>query len=150
LNYITLRYANVFGPRQDLHGEAGVNAIFLEKMLRNEPCTIFGNGLKTRDYIYIKDIINANILATNSNFNGPINIGSGIETTDQEVFDTCKKAANYQKEPIYEKVREGEAMHSCIDITLAKEILNWQPKYNYKQGINETVGFYRKKLNYHS
>lgn len=146
-DYIVLRYPNVFGPRQDPHGEAGVNAIFIGQMLKNQPCKIFGDGSKTRDYVYVKDVVRANMLAMTSNFNGILNIGSAIETSDQQVFDTCKKATGYKKDPIYEDVREGEIQNISLDAALAKKVINWKPEYTYGQGIKDTVPFYKKKLN---
>jgi UDP-glucose 4-epimerase len=146
-DYIVLRYPNVFGPRQDPHGEAGVNAIFIGQMLKNQSCKIFGDGTKTRDYVYVKDIVRANLLAMKSDFNGILNLGSGIETSDQEVFDTCKNATGYNKEPIYEDARPGEIQNICLDASRAKEVLGWKPEYTYEDGVKETVPFYKEKLN---
>lgn len=146
LNYTILRYANIFGPRQDPAGEAGVNAIFITNMLRGDDCFIFGDGSKTRDYVYIEDIVKANILAMNSEFIGVLNIGSGVEISDKEVFDTCKKITKYKKEPKYVEFKTCEVKHNCLDNTLAKRVLNWGPKVYYEKGIKRMIPFYKQLI----
>lgn len=141
-----LRYSNVFGPRQNPEGEAGVIAIFTYKMLKNVHPVIFGKGDKTRDYIFVSDIVEANILAMENNINGIYNIGTGKETSDQEVFDTLARALNYQAKPVYGEVRKGEVYRICLNCEKAKRELGWQSGVNFKDGIDLTVDYLKKKF----
>ena len=145
LRYTAFRYGNVYGPRQDPHGESGVVAIFSEQMLKGIHPTIFGDGTKTRDYIHIDDIVEANILVTDSAGDGEVfNLGWGKEVTDFEVFDAVRRAMGIQVEPIYSKKRSGELDRICLDITKAKSQLNWEPKVSLEDGIPLAVEYYKK------
>ncbi|MEE8471901.1 MAG: NAD-dependent epimerase/dehydratase family protein [Dehalococcoidia bacterium] len=143
LDYVILRYANVYGPRQNPQGEAGVVSIFATQMLKGERPTIFGEGDKTRDYVYVSDVVEANILAMGRGRMSIYNIGTGVETSDQEVFDTLARALRYRGAPIYEPVRKGEVERSCLDWTRAREGLGWRPAVDFEQGISRAVGYYR-------
>jgi UDP-glucose 4-epimerase len=147
LTYTVLRYANVYGPRQDPHGEAGVVGIFSENLLNGLDCTIFGDGSKTRDYVYIDDVVQANILAMTKGDNDVFNIGRGIETTDFEIFDAVRKALGVKVEPKYAEKRKGEIDRIALAAAKAKKILGWEPKIGVEEGIRRAVAFYRKKLN---
>ncbi len=144
--YTVLRYANVYGPRQDPHGEAGVVGIFSENILNGLPCIIFGDGSKTRDYVFISDIVTANALAASKGDNEIINIGRGIETTDFEIFDAVRKALGANVEPEYAEKRKGEIDHIALAADKAKKLLGWEPKVSLADGIRKAAEFYRKKL----
>ena len=143
LDYISLRYPNVYGPRQNPNGEAGVIAIFTGKMLNGQRPTIYGNGKQTRDYVYVKDIVDANIIAQESNKNGCYNIGTGKETSVLKIFETLKKETNFDKEPIFDKPRAGEIYRICLNPLKIKRELGWEAKHNIEQGIKKTIEYYK-------
>lgn len=148
LPYTVLRYPNVYGPRQDSHGEAGVVAIFTEQMLDGKQPTIFGDGAKTRDYVYVGDLVNANMMAM---FNpaeldgGCYNLGWGKEIKDIEVFEAVRDALGFSVEPIFDEKRPGEIDRICLNNTKAKKELNWSPKVEFQEGIKLTTEFYKER-----
>lgn len=145
LNFTILRYPNVYGPRQSPHGEAGVVAIFSELLLQNIRPTIFGDGSKTRDYVYVDDIINANMIVLNNVGNGEIyNLGWGKEISDLEVFRTVRRALASNIEPIFGKKRPGEIDHISLDSSKAMEKLKWGPKVTFEEGIKLATQYYQK------
>ena len=144
LPYIALRFANVYGPRQDPHGEAGVVAIFTQKMLKGEQPIINGDGLQTRDYVYVKDVAKANVAALTSNFVGAINIGTGIETNVNELFHKIKSLIGANVIEKHGPPKKGEQKRSVLNWQRAKEILNWQPQYSLDEGLKETVEWFKK------
>lgn len=139
LSYIVLRYPNVFGPRQTPHGEAGAVAIFSGLLLDGKPCTIFGDGSKTRDYVFIGDIVRANVLALQTDFCGIVNIGSGSGTSDRQVYDAVAAVVGTKLQPSYTAVRPGEVMHICLNATRAFKILCWNPSVPFPEGVRRTV-----------
>jgi UDP-glucose 4-epimerase len=139
LNYIALRYSNVYGPRQDSHGEAGVVAIFGEKMRKNETPVINGDGKQTRDYVYVKDVAAANLKALATNYCGEINIGTSEETDVNQLAQMLKKETGYTGEIKHGAAKLGEQKRSCLDVKKAKEILNWTPQKSFAEGIAETI-----------
>jgi UDP-glucose 4-epimerase len=143
LDYTSLRYPNVYGPRQDPHGEAGVVAIFALQLLTGRQPVIFGDGSKTRDYCYVADIVDANILALGSDVSGIYNLGRGIEVTDLEVFETVRDAVGSQTEPVFAEVRPGEVEHIALDASKAQRELGWQWKVDLTGGIAAAVEYYR-------
>lgn len=144
LNFTILRYPNVYGPRQSPHGEAGVVAIFSELILQNKRPTIFGDGSKTRDYVYVDDIITANMLVIGDRGNGEIyNLGWGREISDLEVFLEVKRALASAIEPVFSKKRPGEIDHISLDSTKAKRELNWIPKIHFGKGIELSTQYYK-------
>jgi UDP-glucose 4-epimerase len=145
LDHVVLRYPNVYGPRQDPHGEAGVVAIFALALLAGEPCTIFGDGTKTRDYCYVGDIAEANLAALNSPATGVYNLGRGIEVTDLEIFETVRQAVGVDAEPTYAPVRPGEVVRIALDATKAQRELGWRWKVDLAEGVRRAVEFYRAK-----
>lgn len=145
LPYIVMRYPNVFGPRQTPHGEAGVVSIFTGLLLADKPCTIFGDGSKTRDYVFIADVVRANLLALTSSYNGILNIGSGKGTSDQQVYDAVAAAVGSPLKPNYTAVRPGEVMHICINGATAKQVLGWEPQVPVADGIARTVVYIRQQ-----
>ncbi|MBZ0169613.1 UDP-glucose 4-epimerase [Candidatus Methylomirabilis lanthanidiphila] len=140
-----LRYANVYGPRQDPAGEAGVVAIFSRQMLAGERPTIFGDGTKTRDYVYVDDIVAANLLAmAEKQASGrSYNIGLGREVSDRQIFESVRRAVGAALEPILASKRPGEIDRICLDASLAKAELGWEPTIFLEEGIARTVAFYR-------
>jgi UDP-glucose 4-epimerase len=143
LSYIALRYANVYGPRQNPLGEGGVIAIFCGKMLAGEQPTIFGSGDKSRDYVFVSDIVQANLLAADSGETGIFNIGTGIETYDNTIFEMISSECGYFKGPKYNPERKGEIKRMRLDNTRATQHLGWKPRVGTKEGISQTVMYYR-------
>jgi UDP-glucose 4-epimerase len=143
LSYAVLRYSNVYGPKQNPKGEAGVVAIFAGQMLQGQRPTIFGKGDKTRDYVYVSDVVTANLLAMEKAENGVYNIGTSIETSDQEMFSLLAELIGYQGKPQYALVRRGEIYRICLDCLKAEKELGWQPQFSLREGLTETVNYYR-------
>lgn len=146
LSYTVLRFANVYGPRQNPQGEGGVVAIFAGKMLSNEQPTIYGAGDKSRDYINVADIVRANLLAIESPANGIYNIGTGRETLDQQIFDLIAKECHYSGLAKYADERPGEIKRMVLDITRAQQELKWTPRVSIEEGITDTILYYRSQL----
>ncbi len=146
LEYVILRYPNVYGPRQDPHGEAGVVAIFSLQLLTGKQPTIFGDGGKTRDYCYVSDIVDANILALSSPSGGVYNLGRGIEVSDLEVFESVQEAVGSDIQPAYAEVRPGEVEHIALDATKAEQELGWKWKVDLIGGVATAVEFYRQQI----
>jgi UDP-glucose 4-epimerase len=147
LNFTVLRYPNVYGPRQSPHGEAGVIAIFSEQILKNKRPTIFGDGSKTRDYVYVGDIVTANMTVLNNSGNGEIyNLGWGREITDYEVFETVRRSLLSNIEPIFDQKRPGEIEHISLDSSKATKALGWKPKITFEEGVNLATKYYAGKL----
>ena len=139
------RYGNVYGPRQNPHGEAGVVAIFTGQFLRGEQPTIFGDGTKTRDYIYISDIVAANIAALDAaGDNETYNIARGIGVSDYEIFDAVGAACDSSMQPKYAPVRPGEPQHISLDPAKAMQSLSWQPRVSLPDGVIQVVEHYRE------
>lgn len=146
LDWTALRYANVYGPRQDPHGEAGVIAIFAGRMFNNEKCKINGDGSHTRDYVYIGDVAKTNLLAlTKKTKHKAFNIGTNIATSTLDVFKTLKKEINYKKEPIFGP-EVPEVINIRLDYSLAKKELGWKPKVKLQEGIKKTVEWLKKDI----
>ncbi|NLO26990.1 MAG: NAD-dependent epimerase/dehydratase family protein [Actinobacteria bacterium] len=146
LEYVILRYPNVYGPRQDPHGEAGVVAIFSLQLLTRQRPTIFGDGGKTRDYCHVSDIVDANILSLSSPSGGIYNLGRGIEVSDLEVFENVQEAVGSDVRPIYAEVRPGEVEHMALNATKAEEELGWRWKVDMIGGVATTVESYRQQI----
>jgi UDP-glucose 4-epimerase len=145
INYVALRYANVYGPRQDPHGEAGVVAIFCGRMLQDEPVTIYGDGEQTRDYVYVGDVVRANLAAVKSSVSGAFNIGTGVETSVNTLFRTLAEAAGSRRDPTYGAARPGEQLRSVISPARAAKELPWQPQVSLADGLAQTYGFFRDR-----
>ena len=138
-----MRYANVYGPRQNPHGEAGVVAIFTTKLLKGEQPVINGDGKQTRDYVYVKDVVEANWLSTISNFCGPVNIGTGIETDVNDLFMRLASLTGSDAKEVHASAKAGEQKRSVVANGKALEILGWNPTVSLKEGLNDTVKFFR-------
>jgi UDP-glucose 4-epimerase len=138
-----LRYANVYGPRQNPHGEAGVVAIFAARLLDGRPCTIYGDGCQTRDYVFVEDVARANLLAAQRGFSGAVNVGTGLETDVNQVFEVMAAAAGVRASPQFAPGRAGEQKRSCIDPARAAELLGWGPRVELADGLARTVEYFR-------
>ncbi len=140
LDYTILRYPNVYGPRQDPAGEAGVVAIFSERIRAGRRPTIFGDGTKTRDYVFVGDLVRANLLVTGDAGSREVfNLGWGEEVTDREVFEAVRDALGADVEPVYEERRPGEVERICLDASKAERELGWRPEVSFREGVRRTV-----------
>jgi len=144
MNYTSLRFPNVYGPRQDPHGEAGVVAIFSQLMLSGKRPKIFGDGTMTRDYVYVGDVVDANMLALDKGDGMAMNLGWGTEITVQQIFDGVRDAVGCDIEPDYVPERLGEVAHISLDASLAKKTLGWEAKVELLDGLARAVDFYRR------
>lgn len=143
LDYVSLRYSNVYGPRQDPYGEAGVVAIFIQMMCKGEQPVIYGDGEQTRDFVYVGDVANANVLAIkNSTGEHVFNIGTGVETSVNQLFDCLKEIINPLIEKKYASARQGEQKRSVIDNLLAGRILLWKPEVSLAYGLKKTHEYF--------
>lgn len=140
---VILRYANVYGPRQNSKGEAGVVAIFATRMLQNDSVSIFGDGDQTRDYVYVGDIVEANIAALNARQSGTYNIATGKETTVNELARIIKENLNSQSEINYEGARSGELRNSSLDSTRAFQELEFEAVTSIEEGLKKTIQWYK-------
>ena len=145
LRFTVLRYANVYGPRQDSHGEAGVVAIFSELLLEGKTPTIFGDGTKTRDYVFVSDIVQANVLALDAGDGGAYNVGTGREVSDDQVFAAVRDAVGVKIEAVHSEFRKGEVQRIALDASRIRDELGWRPRVAIEQGIPKAVEFYRAK-----
>ncbi len=143
--FISLRYSNVYGPRQNAHGESGVIAIFTEMIAAGQSPTINGDGTHTRDYVYVTDVAKANVLALNSDFVGELNIGTQTEISTNEVFRKVVAEMGVEIEEIHTAERPGEQVTSSLDYSKAKQILGWEPQVNFDEGVSKVVAWYRNK-----
>jgi UDP-glucose 4-epimerase len=144
LQYTVLRYPNVFGPRQDPHGEAGVVAIFTGKMLDNEPVTINGDGEQTRDFVFVRDCARANLLAVSvDHAPGIYNIGWGRPTSINEIFTNLAKITGYTQPVSNGPAKVGETRHIYLDASKANRDLAWSPTLSLEEGLRETVEYFR-------
>jgi len=140
--HVSLRYGNVYGPRQDPHGEAGVVAIFFNKLRDGERPTIFGNGRQTRDYVYVGDVVRATLAAQDVD-GGVYNVGTGRETSVVELLDLCLAVAGKEVEPEFAPERPGELQRSVLDPSLAVDELGWRPERSLEDGLRETWESFR-------
>ncbi|MBX5481074.1 MAG: SDR family oxidoreductase [Myxococcaceae bacterium] len=145
LSYVALRYANVYGPRQNPHGEAGVVAIFSKRLVAGQPCTIFGDGGQTRDFVFGPEVARANYLAFEKDYVGAVNIGTGIETSVNALYQGLADAAGTKLPPQYAPGKPGEQRRSVVDPSLAKKVLGWEPTVPLEEGLRRTIAFFRAK-----
>jgi UDP-glucose 4-epimerase len=144
ITYTALRYANVYGPRQDPHGEAGVVAIFCGRLLEGKACTIYGDGGQTRDYVFAGDVAAANFLAAERRFDGPLNVGTGVETDVNALYAILAKAAGVSRPAEHAPARLGEQRRSCIDARAALAAIGWRPEVAVADGLARTLEHFRK------
>ena len=146
IDYVALRYANVYGPRQDPHGEAGVVAIFCGRMLEGKPSTIFGDGEQTRDYIFVGDVARANVAALGAKASDAFNIGTGVETSVNQLYRSLASAAGLKTPPSYAPARPGEQRRSVISPARAAQALGWRPEVTLDDGLKRTFAFFKERF----
>ena len=146
LEYVSLRYANVYGPRQDGNGEAGVVGIFSQKMLNGDQPVINGNGRQTRDFIYVDDIVEANVAALTKTAHGIYNVGTGQETTINELFGILAKLINPAVREVHGPAKKGEQQRIALDAGRLQRELEWETKVPLQDGLAKTVEYYRQTV----
>lgn len=142
---VSLRYANIYGPRQDIGGEGGVVAIFAHGMLTGKPVRIFGSGKQTRDFVFVEDAVRAAISAMDHSVSGIFNVGTGKETDVITVFRKLKALTGSQTAETHTAAYSGEVMRSCLDARSARKTLGWTPKISLDEGLKRTVEWLRKR-----
>jgi UDP-glucose 4-epimerase len=145
LTYAALRYANVYGPRQNPHGEAGVVAIFCLRMLAGKQAMINGDGLYTRDFVYVGDVVSANLAALESDVIGHFNVGTGRQCDINQVFRMIAERVGAAVEEVHGPPRPGDQRTSALDSTLIGEKLGWRPQVSLEEGLTETVDWFRAR-----
>ncbi|PXF52977.1 MAG: GDP-mannose 4,6-dehydratase [Candidatus Methanophagaceae archaeon] len=149
LNTISLRYFNVYGPRQDPHSEyAAVIPRFVSRILKGEPPIIYGDGQQTRDFTFVKDVVNANILAMKSDATGVYNIASGRRISIQELATLITRLTGRDRdvEPVFDKPRKGDVRHSLADISRARADMGYKPEYSLERGLEETIRWFKLEM----
>ena len=144
LQYFILRYANIYGQRQNPHGEAGVVAIFCRKLVDNQTPTINGNGKQTRDYVHVSDVVQANLSTLDYQETGMVNIGTGVETTVNDIFNHLSSFSGNNIESAYGPEKKGEQQRSVLSNALAKQVLNWEPTISIEDGLSQTFEYFKK------
>jgi len=143
INHVILRYANIYGPRQNPHGEAGVVAIFAKRMLEGQAPTINGDGKQTRDYVFVKDVVRANLLALNYQGSNVFNIGTGLETDVNQLFQTLRKWLNPSCPELHGPAKQGEQLRSVISSQKIKKELGWAPESGLSEGLHQSAEFFK-------
>ena len=146
LETTALRYSNVYGPRQDPHGEAGVVAIFAERLLRGQTAIVNGDGEQTRDFVYVGDVVRANLAALERGDGISVNIGTGVETSVNTVFRLLRDLAGSRQEEIHGPAMPGEQQRSCLENRMASYELGWYPELSLEEGLALTLDFFREKI----
>jgi UDP-glucose 4-epimerase len=144
LSYAALRYANVYGPRQDPHGEAGVVAIFTRRLLRGERARINGDGRQTRDFVYVGDVADANARALTSDVVGSFNVGTGVETDVTTIFQLLKRLTSSNQAEEHGPPMPGEQRRSVVDARKIEKVLGWRPQTSLEAGLDATVRYFRQ------
>lgn len=146
INYTSLRYSNVYGPRQNAHGEAGVVAIFTDRMLRGEQCYINGDGENTRDFVFVEDVVEANVQALLGDLSGKYNICTEKSISINQVFDIINQLSGANLERLYKEAKLGEQKHSCLSYSKINKVIGWEPKTEINNGLEKTVEYFKNKL----
>ncbi len=146
LSYVALRYANVYGPRQDPFGEAGVVAIFSQKTLLSDQPIINGNGKQTRDYVFVEDVVEAHMAVLEDGVQGIFNVGTGKETSVNQLFRHLVEITGAKVKEVYGPEKRGEQIRSVLDYARLKKATDWEPKVQLQDGLKLTVDFFRKAL----
>ena len=146
LQAVSLRYANVYGPRQDPEGEAGVVAIFIQKMLNNEQAVINGNGRQTRDFVFVDDVVEANLAMMGQETQGTYNVGTGVETSINDLFRILVQHTGSNCKEMHGPAKKGEQARSVIDSTKLRHEVPWEPKADLSEGLKKTVEYFRARL----
>ncbi len=137
--------ANVYGPRQDPHGEAGVVAIFAQALLEGRPTKVFGDGSNTRDYVFVDDVVDAFVRASGEHGDGQrFNVGTGVETSDRQLHSAVAAAVGAPDDPEFHPARLGDLRRSCLDIERARQVLGWSPQVGLDDGVTRTVAYFRQ------
>ena len=144
LGNVVLRLANVYGPRQNPHGEAGVVAIFCERLLARETPTVYGDGEQTRDYVHVSDVADAFVRAARLGRPGTFNVGTGRETSVNDLLRTLQEAAGTSPEPCFEPLRPGELLRSALECSKARDELGWSPRIDLTEGLAQTLASYTR------
>jgi len=145
LKTIILRYFNVYGPKQDVNSEyAAVIPKFIERILNGKPPIIYGDGKQTRDFVFVKDVVKANLIAAKSNKTGTFNIASGEGLSIVNLAKIISEIVGKNLKPIYDKPREGDIRHSVGDISKAKSVLGFEPEYTIEEGLKESIEWFKK------
>jgi UDP-glucose 4-epimerase len=144
LSYAALRYANVYGPRQDPHGEAGVVAIFAQRLLGGETARINGDGKQTRDFVYAGDVAEANVRALTSDAVGSFNVGTGVETDINTIFQLLKRLSSNNQAEVHGPPMPGEQRRSVIDARKIEKVMGWRPRTSLEAGLDATVRYFRE------
>ena len=142
---VVLRYANVYGPRQNTHGESGVIAIFSEYIAEGKQPVINGDGTHTRDYVYIDDVVRADLMALETDFTGELNIGTSTETSTNDVFHKVVAEFGVDIPEEHGPERPGEQVTSSLSYEKAKQVLGWVPQVGFDEGVKKTVEWYRER-----
>jgi UDP-glucose 4-epimerase len=145
IDHVILRYANIYGPRQNPHGEAGVVAIFAKKMLEGQTPTINGDGKQTRDYVFVRDVVRANVLALSCKGSNIFNIGTGIETDVNQLFQTLRGWLNPACQELHGPAKQGEQLRSVISSQKIRKELGWTPQFDLSEGLRQTAEFFKRK-----
>lgn len=143
IQVVSLRYASVYGPRQDPQGEAGVVAVFIRKMLNNEQPIINGNGRQTRDFVFVDDVVQANLAVMGQESQGTYNVGTGVETSVNELFQVLAGLTGSPCKEVHGPAKMGEQMRSVIDCSKLKQELGWEPEVNLTEGLEKTVAYFK-------
>jgi UDP-glucose 4-epimerase len=146
IQVVSLRYANVYGPRQDPEGEAGVVAIFIQKTLRGEQAVVNGNGRQTRDFVFVEDVVESNLMAMGPAVEGVYNVGTGIETSVNDLFRIVVDLTKVEFKEVHGPAKRGEQARSVIDSTKLHRDLGWEPKVDLREGLRRTVEYFRDGL----
>ena len=144
LDFTVLRYPNVFGPRQNPHGEAGVNAIFIGLMLEGKRPRIFGDGNAVRDYLFVSDVVDANVLALDKGSGEMLNLGTGIGTSVNDIVRELKLLIGFREDAIHAAPRPGEVQRIYLDASRARRVLGWEPRVEFTEGLRRTVEWTRQ------
>ncbi len=145
IQVVNLRYANVYGPRQDPYGEAGVVAIFIQKLLNNEQAIINGNGRQTRDFVFVDDVVEANLAVMGQEIQGTYNVGTGMETSVNDLFRILVEEAGSKCKELHGPAKQGEQTRSVIDPTKLRHELSWEPRVGLSEGLKRTVCYFRER-----
>ena len=146
LQAVSLRYANVYGPRQDPEGEAGVVAIFIQKLLNNEQAVINGNGRQTRDFVFVDDVVEANLAMMGQETQGTFNVGTGVETSVNDLFRILVQHTGSTCKEVHGPAKKGEQARSVIDCTKLRHEVSWEPKADLSEGLKKTVEYFRSRM----
>ncbi len=144
LNYAALRYGNVYGPRQDPNGEAGVIAIFSQAMLEGNRPVIYGSGEQERDFVYVQDVVDANLMAINDNVTGAYNIGSGESTSVNRIYQMLRDIYRFRKTPLKSPARLGDVQKISLNSKKSHREMGWRPKTDLKEGLELTADYFRQ------